>query len=349
MSESPIRLALLGTIAAAGQPVGETELVRCLAGAGLAGVSSAVGPALAALASEKLARRVNGRWSLTPAGIARLLEIHAEIAAALDPTPRSSKDVDCPSIPWLTTVQTEWIEAVSLNYAVDIGALAALLPPPLEPEPWRGTGWVQVLMSSLRDMRPQGLGSLFGVCFYQISYRAAVRYRNVDGSWCRGGYFVRSETNHEVMRHVGNALAEFKFHEFGAANMVMVRDASRLSVGVDTRREHGKLVGMFDTTPLANAPAGSVWGSLDDLFEPLVECYDAFGVDRSGGWMYILTIDRGPWNARFVQPLDLYCEYFESGPLAGAARFDSALHIPRCKYKWRPLRRQPLIKTPIVP
>ena len=66
--------------------------------------------------------------------------------------------------------------------------------------------------------------ALFGTCFYQASYRAAVRYRDGEGSWRRGGYFVRSETNHPVMRAVGNALAEFKFHDFGAADMVMLRD-----------------------------------------------------------------------------------------------------------------------------
>ncbi len=57
----------------------------------------------------------------------------------------------------------------------------------------------------------------------------------------------------------------------------------------------------------------------------------------------MLTIDREPWNARFVRPLDLYLEWFDRGPLGGgAARLDSVLHLERCAYNWRPLRRERL-------
>jgi uncharacterized protein YqjF (DUF2071 family) len=282
------------------------------------------------------------RLTLTAAGIRGLLDWQSQLEAALDPSPRYAVQEDCPSIPWLTTVQTCWIDAVSINYAVDPAALAKILPAPLEPEIWKGSAWVQLLMSSLRDMRPQGLLPLFGVCFYQASYRAAVRYRSVDGGWRRGGYFVRSETNHPVMRTVGNALAEFRFHDFGLAEMVMVRDGERLTVGIDAAVPHGKLVALFDTRTFERPPAGSVWQSLDELEEPLVECYDALGVDRENGHLYILTIDRDPWDARFVAPIDLYAEYFESGPLGGASRYDSTLHFQKCAYRWRPLRREPL-------
>jgi hypothetical protein len=145
------------------------------------------------------------------------------------------------------------------------------------------------------------------------------------------------------MRAVGNTLTEFKFHDCGAADMLMVREGSQLTIAVDAERPGGKLVGSFDTRPLAGPLAGSVWGSLHQLQEPLVECYDAFGVDREGAWIYTLTIDRDPWNARFVTPTELYCEVVDSGALGrGAARLDSVLHIPRCGYRWRPLCREPL-------
>jgi hypothetical protein len=143
------------------------------------------------------------------------------------------------------------------------------------------------------------------------------------------------------MRTVGNALTEFKFHDFGAAEMIMVRDGERLTLGIDAERPHGKMVAVMDTRASERPPAGSVWSSLDELNEPLVECYDALGVDREGRHLYILTIDRDPWNARFVTPIDLFVEYFETGPLAGA-RYDSTLHFRECAYRWRPLRREPL-------
>ena len=156
-----------------------------------------------------------------------------------------------------------------------------------------------------------------GFNFYQVSYRAAVRYRNARGRWRRGGYFVRSETNDALMRRIGNALAEFKFHEFGEADMVMAREGDQLTFAVDPLPDFpgGRLVGVLDTRPLPGPPPGSVWPNLEELHEPLVECYDAFGV--ADGYMYVLTIDRGPWNAQFVKPVELYCEAMQDGHVRG--------------------------------
>jgi len=340
----PIEIAVLGALAASrvGLPAG--ELNQTLEAAGVA--ESDAARALETLQDRGDVAPRGPLMELTSRGIRALLEAHAALEAAVDTSPRSASHQDCPSIPWLTAVHTCWVEAVCINYAVERGALATLLPPPLEPEIHKGSGWIQILMSSLRDLRPQGLPALFGVCFYQVSYRAAVRYRSVDGAWRRGGFFVRSETNHPVMRAVGNALAEFKFHDFGAAQMTMLREGHRLALGVDPEPDFpgGRLVGVFDTRPLAEPPPGSVWYSLDELQEPLVECYDALGVDGEGGYLYILTIDRDPWNARWVSPVELYSEYFESQALgSGVARLDSVVHLTECRYRWRPLRRERLV------
>lgn len=329
-------LAVLGALSTSRVGLSGTELARILAGAGVAD-----GGATARLRETgKIAAR-GGVLELTPDGIHALLDVTSAIEAALDPSPKRASEEECPSVPWLTTVQTCWIDAVSINYAVDPAMVAKMLPPPLEPEVFHGSAWIQVLMSSLRDMRPQGLPSLFGVCFYQVSYRAAVTYGSRDGTRKRGGYFVRSETNHPVMRAVGNKLVEFRFHDFGAAEMVMLRDGQQLTIGVEPSVPAGKIVGIFDTTPSESPPAGSAWRSLDELFEPLVECYDAYGVDRENGFLYILTIDRDPWKARFVKPLELYVEWADRGPIAGA-RLDSVLHVRECPYRWRPLRRERL-------
>lgn len=335
-----VRLAIMGALAASRVGMERSDLVRALAEAGVAATdASRVLEAL--IRSGEVSARAS--WlELTPPGILALLALHAEIEAALDPSPPLPEQEECPSVPWLTAVQTCWMDALSLNYRVDPEALAPLLPAPLQPEVHKGHGWVQVLVSSLRDMRPQGMPALFGTCFYQVSYRAAVTYRDPEGAPRRGGYFVRSETNHPVMRAVGNALAEFKFHDFGAADMVMLRDGDRLTVGVDPEPEFpsGKLVSVVDTRPRESPPPGSCWSSLEELHEPLVECYDALGVDAEEGHLYILTIDRDPWNARFVEPENIYSEYFDVGPLGGGAGvLDSVLHLEQCRYRWRPLRR----------
>ncbi|MCZ6572257.1 MAG: DUF2071 domain-containing protein [Planctomycetota bacterium] len=332
-------LAVLGALAACPDGLTRKRLLAIATEAGVQGAETAV---------DGLARRGHLRerrdlLRLTPGGIEALLELHARLEQSLDPSAPHAAHEGAQSIPWLTTVQTQWIDALSFNYAVPQEALATLLPAPLEPELHKGCAWIQVLVSSLRDLRPRGAPALFGVNFYQISYRAAVRYRGADGAWRRGGFFARSDTNNEVMRTIGNRLAEFRFHDFGAATMSLLRQGEQLIVGVDPERARpgGKFVAVVPTTPLRGPPDGSVWDSLADLHEPLVECYDALGVDQDAGHVYILTVDRDPWNAVFVRPSNVYCEYVDTGPLAGAgARLDSVLHIRRCEYHWRPLRRE---------
>jgi uncharacterized protein YqjF (DUF2071 family) len=333
-------LALLGLLSAERGTLERAELLGQLVEAGVAAPD-----ARRTLERLLAAGLVRGERTiqLTSAGVAHFLDLHARIEAALGAPPSE----DCPSVPWLTLVQTCWVDAISVNYAVDPRLLAAMLPAPLEPEIWKGTAWVQVLMSSLRDMRPQGMPSLFGWCFYQVSYRAAVQYRDQDGQLQRGGYFVRADTNHPVMRAVGLSLNEFRFHEFGECEMMMIRDGDTLTVGSDPAPgfEGGKLVGVLNTQDRSERPPeGSVWASLDELHQPLVECYDAFGVDRDNGWLYVLGIERAPWNARFVRLDSWYCELFDTGPLAGS-RLDHVLHITECAYRWMPLRRVRLATT----
>ena len=301
-----------------------------------------------------LDRLLQRRWladrgeglELAAAGALALLDAWGRIEDALAINPEASDAQECPSLPWLVAVETEWIEALSFNYRLAPDVLAARLPAPLQPEVFKGHGWVQVLVSSLREMRPRGLPGPAGVSFYQVSYRAAVRYRSADGGWRRGGYFLRSETNDALMRAIGNRLAEFRFHEFGAADILMVRDGDRLTVGIDSETAGGKLIAVVDTRPRAAPPPGSVWGSLDELHEPLVDCCDAFGVDDDAGYLYTLTIERGRWNPRFVEPVDLFCEAFAEGGDWPGAVLDSVLHIPRCPYRWLPLRREVLASLP---
>ncbi|MDY7230065.1 DUF2071 domain-containing protein [Hyalangium rubrum] len=335
---TPHELAVL--VALSMEPLGlkRAALLWRLEGSGVA--REAGERALVALAGRGLVTEQVGVLLPTPEGHAVLREVHAALERSQDVSPSTAGMEECPSVPWLTQVQTVWVEALSLNYAVTPHVLKKLLPAPLEPELHRGTAWVQVLMSSLREMRPQGLTGLVGFNFYQVSYRAAVRYRNAEGRWRRGGYFVRSETNDPLMRRIGNTLIEFKFHEFGEADMVMAREDERLTFAVDpgAASPGGRLVGVLDTRPLPGAPLGSVWPSLESLHEPLVECYDAFGV--ADGYVYVLTIDRGPWNASFVRPVELYCEYMQDGALKGHSRLDSVLHLRDCPYRWRPLRRE---------
>lgn len=335
-------IAALAALTGAPQGLKPQELVATLADAGI-DVAAALSAAETLLAKGEIS--VHGSvFELSASGARALLDVHAQIERAMDPSPNTPGMEECPSVPWLTTVQTHWLDAISLNYAVAPAALAALLPAPLEPEVFEGSAWVQLLVSRLRDMRPQGMPALFGVNFHQVSYRAAVQYRGTHGVR-RGGYFLKSETDNAVMRAVGNALVEFKFHDFEGAHISLARNEHTLDLAIVP---HGPANAVrtvrasLDVRPLPGPPAGSVWTSREAFQHALVDCFDAFGVDAQERCVYILTIDRDPWRATFVTPKRVSVPWMETGPL-GRARLDSVLHIPNpCGYRWRPLRRERL-------
>ena len=335
-------IAVLGALAASPAGLRPNELVERLAEVGVE-VDEAVAACETLVSRGEVSSR-GPSLELSPRGGTALLAVHAAIERALDPSPSTPGMEECPSLPWLTTVETAWLDAISLNYSVDPEALRSLLPRPLEPEIFHGRAWVQVLASRLREMRPQGVPALFGVDFHQVSYRAAVRYTGPHGVR-RGGYFVRSETDHAVMRAVGNALVEFRFHDFEAATIDLRKSSDQITFSVTPKgtSAQGNVRVVLDARAGQSPPKSSVWQSRAELREALVECYDAFGVDPLG-FVYVLTIDREPWRETFATPLSADVQWMDRGPLAGAI-LDSALHIPMpCRYKWRPLRRERLVR-----
>src|SRR5262245_52394296 len=117
-------LAVLGALAASRVGMEEGELVRALEVAGVP-TRDAAG-AIATLRDAGKLSETGSRLELTDAGVVLLLDLHAEVERALDSSPPLPDEEKCPSVPWLTTVQTCWMDALSLNYRVAPDALAGL-------------------------------------------------------------------------------------------------------------------------------------------------------------------------------------------------------------------------------
>ena len=111
MSAGP-RAAELGLLAAvaAGSAATAEEACWRVESAGIE--PPAARAALASLQRRGLVAAGGGGLALTGQGAEALLAAYAEIAAALDPSPPAAGQEECPSLPWLTAIQTEWIEAL---------------------------------------------------------------------------------------------------------------------------------------------------------------------------------------------------------------------------------------------
>jgi hypothetical protein len=78
---------------------------------------------------------------------------------------------------------------VLVNYRVDPGVLAPLLPAPFRPKVVRGVGMVGICLTRLREVRPTFFPSWLGISSENAAHRAAVEWE--EGGAVREGVYVR--------------------------------------------------------------------------------------------------------------------------------------------------------------
>jgi uncharacterized protein YqjF (DUF2071 family) len=252
-----------------------------------------------------------------------------------------------PSLPF--DANTVWAEAVAVNYRLDPAALRPLVPPVFDLDLYAGKAFVSLTASRLKDFGVGWVPAALRMNFYQATYRAHVTYTDFRGRRMRGCYFVRSETNSRLMSLTANLLPEFRAHHCATHPILMARQGGHLLLTVDSGADPaGKVVLVLDTErPLAVMPAGSVFPSVPAAYDFLVDFYDAFSYAPESGEVFLLQIERGPWDIQVVEPVDSYFGYFSDGPFPpGSAELDSVFYFRNTPYRWLPLLKERLAHRP---
>ena len=118
-----------------------------------------------------------------------------------------------------------------LTYAVPQESLLGLLPPGLIPDTHRGFGLVAIAMVQTRALRPACLPPLLGRDFFLSGYRVFAKYRMSNGHTLRGLRILRSDTNSQLMRVMGNLLTHYNYQE---AIVTVREEPERLEIDVRT-------------------------------------------------------------------------------------------------------------------
>ena len=248
-----------------------------------------------------------------------------------------------PTLPF--DANTVWAEAVCVNYRLDPAALRPLVPEVFDLDLYGGRAWVTLTASRLKDFGVGWVPAAVRMNFYQATYRAHVAYTDFRGRRLRGCYFVRSETNSRLMSLTANLLPEFRAHHCRTYPMLMARQGEHLLLSVDSDPDPaGKVVLVLDTArSLPGMPAGSAFASVQAAYDFLVDFYDAFSYAPDTGEVFLLQIDRGPWNVQVVEPVDYYLGFFSDGPFPpGSAELDSVFYFRNTPYRWLPLLKEKL-------
>jgi hypothetical protein len=241
------------------------------------------------------------------------------------------------------TLQSVWKEVLCFNYLVEPEILRPLIPPVFDLVTYSGRAMVSVVAASLQSLRPRGLPEIVGQNFCHLTHRAVVRFVNLSGEERRGYHFTACLTNSDLMSRIGNSVTEFRFHRFQQGSITFLQLEGKLVLGVEGDSPDLQVVATVDlATAREEVPPGCAFGSRRHLELEVLDHREAFGHGPGQRHVYVLGIERDPWNYRFVDPQNLYLAYFQEGrPFdARTAQLDSVLHCRDVAYRWLPLQRE---------
>lgn len=226
-----------------------------------------------------------------------------------------------------------------VNFAVDPGELASVLPSHVEPDPYGGEAFVSVVVGEMEKMRPVGVPRPLGITYNQIVYRAVVRCGDE-----RGVHFLRSDADSLIMTAFGNLMSFFRFHR---SRIRFVQQDGLLNLDVVT-----------NTTPVADIRAAFTIGSpgetlpdssaFPELVEAkrwLVDLFAAFDYTHGNTWVDIVRIKRGDWHVQVVDDTQAKYDFMAAGSPFTGARLDSVFLVGDVPYHWYRLEKKPLPKA----
>jgi hypothetical protein len=201
---------------------------------------------------------------------------------------------------------------ILVNFRVDAGVLAAILPPPFRPQMVQGFGMAGICLIRLHRMRPKRLPGWVGISSENAAHRVAVEWDS-DGETRSGVYVLRRDTNSRL-----NALAGGRVfpgvHYHAAFHIRESKNHFDIALRSDDRSTFLHVVA--DT---ADAwPADSVFGSQQE----------ASAFFEAGSLGYSRTAD-----GRRLQGLELRCLSWQATPIAidrvSSSLFGDERHFPR--------------------
>jgi uncharacterized protein YqjF (DUF2071 family) len=236
-------------------------------------------------------------------------------------------------------MRTTFRDCFLVNFRMAPETLARVLPPPLEPDVYRGQAFLSVVIAEMEQMRPAFMPPALGITYQQVVYRAVVRCGDQ-----RGVHFLRSDADNPLMVVMGNLLSFFRFHE---ARVVRASGAGLHHFDlVAASGDHADIHATFDVGRGSRAvPASSVFPDIDKAQRFLVELYTAFRPSSDGATMSSVDIERGRWHIRMVDAPRARFDLMDgSHPFpAGSTTLDSVIYVEDIEYLWHTVKHRTLL------
>src|SRR3984893_14061502 len=153
---------------------------------------------------------------------------------------------------------------ILVNYRVDPGVLAQVLPRPFRPQLVNGVGMAGVCLIRLKHIRPRFLPAFLGISSENAAHRIAVEWEQ-DGQHREGVFIPRRDTSSRLNTLVGGRLFSGEHHR---ANFRVEEEGGcyRVALDSDDHRTHLAVEGRVSKELPGTSVFGSV-GEASDFFE----------------------------------------------------------------------------------
>jgi hypothetical protein len=230
----------------------------------------------------------------------------------------------------IPTVEGVIDRRILVNYQVDPGVLARLLPSPFEPKLVNGAGIAGVCLIRLKEIRPRFLPSWLGIKSENAAHRIAVQWQ--DGDDVREGVYIpRRDTSSRLNRMAGGRFFPGVHHQ---ATFKVSEDENRFYVQLDS--SDGATHLLVEARLASELPAASVFNSLaaaSYYFEGGSLGYSATGKPGVYDGLELQTMD---WEIKPLAVEQVRSTFFEDKSLFpdGSTQFDCALLMQGIRHRW---------------
>ncbi len=232
-------------------------------------------------------------------------------------------------------VEAHFDFSLVLSYALPQEVLQPLLPPHLELDTFGDFGFVTVAMVQTRQLRPADFPKWMGQDFFLIGYRLFVKYHTAAGKRLRGLYILRSETNKQLMKTMGNL---FTHYQYTYTDIAWRRQEN--AIEVSSQQSDFKVLATWnqDVIDLPETSVFANWKEARRFAGPLPFTFDYEAKSNS---IIIIQGVRENWEPKPVHIEQAEIAWIQKAPfLHPECRLASAFVVQNIPYRWEKGRQE---------
>jgi uncharacterized protein YqjF (DUF2071 family) len=225
---------------------------------------------------------------------------------------------------------------ILVNYRIDPGTMAGLLPSPFRPTLVGGQALAGICLLRLGAVRPAGLPRVLGLTMEGAAHRVAVTWDTADGP-AQGVYIPRRDTSSRLATLAGGRAFPGWHHR---ARFDVEEAAGRYRIGVTSRDGRIRLTVAAHADPSAEVDlSGSVFGDLGTASEFFRSAPAGYATTPTDGMFDGVELETGAWAMSPVHLDDVSSSFFDDSRAfpPRTAVLDSAFLMEGLPTRWRAL------------